>query len=295
MLGKYLLISALLLSGLVASPLYAAAYPYSSDETVIGTLRSYQLAPSESLLEVARDHSLGYGEITAANPGLDPFLPGAVTVMLPTSWILPEVKGAKQVVINISEMRLYYYISQQGTPLVMTFPIGIGSEGTNTPVGSFRVIEKMENPPWHVPASIRREHPELPAVVPPGPENPLGSHALRLSLGDVLIHSTNRPWGIGRKATHGCIRLYPEDMPGFYRLVPVGAVVTIIRQPVKVGVKGNRVYIEVHKDDGLKGLNYLREARRLLEQRGELANIDWSKLRQAARELRGLPVDISVE
>ncbi len=271
----------------------AAAYPYAPQENVIGCTTTYQVAPGESLLEVARKFGLGFNQIIEANPGLDPFFPGTITVTVPGSWIVPDPPGKGGIMINISEMRLYYFLSNNEVHEVMTYPIGIGSEGTDTPMGCFRIIQKMVNPTWRVPASIRKENPALPKEIPPGDDNPLGSHALRLSLGDVLIHSTNRPWGIGRKATHGCIRLYPEDMPTLFGLASVGTTVTIVRQPVKVGKSKGNVYIEVHKDDFLKGFDYGREARLLLNKKALLGKVDKQKLKQALKTKQGFPVDIS--
>jgi L,D-transpeptidase ErfK/SrfK len=273
---------------------YAEVYPYSKDNTVIGVVKTYKVNGNESLIEIARNFRLGYNEIVDANSGIDPFLPGNnSTIKIPTMWILPDVALYDGIVINITEMRLYYFFKQNKTSLVRTFPIGIGDEGNDTPVGNFKIVQKIVNPAWHVPESIKKERPELPNVVPPGPNNPLGSHALRLSLGSYLIHGTNRPWAVGRRVTHGCIRLYPEDIPMLFQMVPNGTKVTIVRQPVKVGVKGNSVYIEVHKDDTEKDINYFNEAVELLRKKGLLKKINTEKLYHAVREKSGIPVEIS--
>src|SRR5208337_3154223 len=188
---------------------------------------------------------------------------------------------------------LYYFFRHGGKPRVMTFPIGIGDEGTETPLGSFRIIEKITNPAWHVPASIRKEHPELPAVVPAGPDNPMGTHALRLSLSTVLIHGTNRPWCVGRKASHGCIRLYPEDIPKLFRMVTKGAPVTIVSQPVKIGVRERKVYIELHKDDSINSEALFKMATVLLAKKHLLGKVSSVKLLKALDDKRGFPVEIS--
>jgi L,D-transpeptidase ErfK/SrfK len=238
---------------------FAEVYSYEGGNNVIGYFQTYEVKDSESLIEIARKFDLGYNEIVAANPDRDPFVPGnGVSVEIPTSWILPDVIPYEGIVINLSEMRLFYFFNLLGSQLVMTFPIGIGSEGNNTPVGNFRVIEKTMNPSWNVPESIRKEKPYLPKVMPPGPDNPLGSHALRLSLGTILIHGTNKPWGVGRKVSHGCIRLYPEDIPRLFQLVSNGAKVTIVRQPIKVGKKASRVFIEVNDDPEVKGTIFMK-------------------------------------
>jgi L,D-transpeptidase ErfK/SrfK len=275
------------------SPAHAGLYSYSRDHTVLGMSRNYTVKGDESLIEIARRFDMGYNEIVAANPRLDPFIPGnGRTVKLSTAWILPDLREYDGIVLNLSEMRLYYFLSKNKSNMVMTFPIGIGSEGKETPIGTFRIIEKIVNPAWHVPASIRKEKPELPAVVPAGPDNPLGAYAMRLSEGTVLIHGTNRPYAVGRKASHGCIRMYPEDIPKLFQLVPNKTKVTIVRQPVKIGMLHNRVYLEVHRDRELN-INYFNEAVRLLVEKKLLQDIDKDKMIAALREKRGIPIDIS--
>jgi L,D-transpeptidase ErfK/SrfK len=272
----------------------AEVYSYGKDVTVIGSVETYKVKEHESLIEIARKFDLGFNEIADANPTLDPFVPGTgVAVVIPRSWILPDVQSYSGIVVNISEMRLYYFFEKGKSNVVRTFPIGIGDEGKDTPVGTFTVIQKIVNPVWHVPLSIQQERPELPKTVPPGPENPLGSHALRLSLGDVLIHGTNRPFAVGRRVTHGCIRLYPEDIPNLYSMVPNGMKVTIVRQPVKVGVKEKRVYIEVHKYENQEKVNYFNEAVRMLTKKGLLKGVSTEKIYWAVEEKSGIPVDIS--
>ncbi len=272
----------------------AGIHTYGQNNTVVGALETYTVKNDESLIEIARKFRLGYNEIVEANPGLDPFIPGnGRDVRIPSARILPDIPPYGGIVINLTEMRLYYFFRQNSLYRVATFPIGIGSEGTSTPVGKFRVIEKIVKPSWHVPESIRRENPELPRVVPAGPDNPLGSHALRLSLGSVLIHGTNRPFGIGRRASHGCIRLYPEDIPTLFKMVNTGTPVTIIRQPVKVGVSNNKVFVEVHRDDSGEKTNYFNEAASLLRKKNLLKHVDTRKLHQAVREKKGFPVEIS--
>lgn len=284
----------LIFSALSISSASAEVYSYSKDNAVIGVIKTHKVNGNESLIEVARSFGLGYNEIVDANPALDPFLPGNnATVNIPTMWILPDIPSYDGIVINISEMRLYYFLKQKKSSLVRTFPIGIGDEGNDTPIGNFRIIEKIVNPSWHVPESIKKERPELPNVIPPGPDNPLGTHALRLSLGSYLIHGTNRPWAVGRRVTHGCIRLYPEDIPKLFQIVPKGMKVTIVRQPVKVGIRDNKVYIEVHKDDYEKNINYFHEAVELLKKKGLLKKINTEKLYHAVREKSGIPVEIS--
>ena len=276
-----------------ASSVSAEVYSYTKGDTVIGLIQPYMVKGDESLIEIARKFGLGYNEITDANPDLDPFIPGVgMSVKIPTSWVLPDVTSYDGIVINLSEMRLYYFFTNRRSRLVNTFPIGIGSEGTDTPLGDFKVAEKIVRPRWHVPESIRKEKPALPRVIPPGPNNPLGSHALRLSSESILIHGTNKPYGIGRRVSHGCIRLYPEDIPKLFRSVPNGIRVIIVREPIKVGIKKNKVYIEVHKDEYIT-MNYFNEAVKLLRKKNLLKKVNTEKLYYAIRDKNGIPVLIS--
>ena len=278
---------------LTISLVSAEVYRFDEHDNVIGSIKKHTTKHEESLIEVARKYDLGFNEIADANPELDPFVPGdGVTVIIPTSWILPEVSSYKGIVINLSEMRLYYFFKKNKSVLVKTFPLGIGAEGSNTPEGTFTVIEKTVKPSWHVPESILKERPDSPKVVPPGPKNPLGSHALRLSLPTILIHGTNRPFGIGRTVSHGCIRLYPEDIPKLFKLVPTGTQVTIIRQPIKVGVENKNVYIEVHNDKQIH-LDYFDEAVKILKKKKLLKNVNTEKFYWAVKEKKGIPVNIS--
>jgi L,D-transpeptidase ErfK/SrfK len=269
-------------------------YGYDCCGQIMGSVTTYKVKEKESLIEIARKFSLGYNEITAANPDLDPFIPGeGASVTIPTSWILPDVESRDGIVINLSEMRLYNIYNVGSMLFVQTFPIGIGDEGSDTPTGQFRVIEKLVRPSWHVPESIKKEKPFLPDVVPPGPENPLGSHAMRLSNPRILIHGTNKPWGVGRRVSHGCIRLYPEDIPVLFRSAPKGVKVMIVKQPVKAGFKGDRVYIEVHGENSKSNNSYFDYAVRLLRKKHMLSRVNTEKLHYAIEEKKGMPVDIS--
>ncbi len=271
-------------------------YPYKKDTSLIGAPVTYKVKKGESLIEIIRKFDLGYNETVAANPRLAPSaLKSGASITMPTFWILPDEAERKDIVINLSEMRLYYFFEEKKTKSVITFPIGIGTEGRDTPVGRFSIIEKIENPSWHVPESIRKEKPDLPKVVPPGPNNPLGSHALRLSLGDILIHGTDQPWSIGRRISHGCIRLYPEDIPKLFGMAQKGAEVAIIHQPIKTGIKDGEIYIEVHSDDTMKDLNYFDAAVVLLCRKSLIKDIDLEKLYSAASQRSGVPVKISGE
>ncbi len=211
---------------------------------VIGMPMTYVVQPDDTLLDIARNHDVGYVEIRAANPGADPWLPEVGrTVTLPTRHVLPDAPR-RGIVINLAELRLYYFPPNGGQ--AMSFPLGIGGEGKETPVGTTQVVRKRVHPIWIPTASEHAEKPELPAVVPAGPDNPMGDFALYLGWRGYAIHGTNNPYSIGRRDSHGCIRLLPEDIERLFRLVPVGTPVRVVDQPAKVGWLGGQLYLEIH-------------------------------------------------
>ncbi|HET7753595.1 MAG TPA: L,D-transpeptidase family protein [Anaeromyxobacteraceae bacterium] len=266
-----------------------------ADGEVLGTVGTRIVRDGESLIEIAREHNVGFNAIAAANPGVDEFVPDEGTaVTIPNRFVVPRAAAPGVVAVNLSEMRLYYWPRGKPRGEIASFPVGVGMEGWHTPLGTFTVVGKTANPTWIPPASIRREDPELPARVPPGPDNPLGTHALRLSSGSIMIHGTDKPFGVGRKASHGCIRLYPEDIPRLFELVPVKTRVTIVREPVKVGLRGGRVYVEIH-DDPDSDADVAKEATRLLAARGIADRVDQQRLQTALEQRRGIPVDVSIE
>jgi L,D-transpeptidase ErfK/SrfK len=280
---------AVLISCPIALPSFAAEF--QREGTIIGKPDTYLVKDGESLPEIAKRFDIGFGAITAANPGVDPFVPDAGRrIVLPTEWILPAAPIRKGIVINIAEMRLFFY-PRDGSQTVTTFPIGIGDQGKETPVGTFTIIEKIRNPAWYVPESIRKEKPYLPAVVPPGPDNPMGSHALRLSNPTVLIHGTDRPWGIGTRDSHGCIRLYQEDIARLFGMTRNGTLVSIVNQPVNAAAKGDRVFLEVHDYEDERDL--YREAVAVLEAKDLTSRVDLEKARKAVQDRTGLLVDVT--
>lgn len=270
------------------------AYSLGEGDSVIGLPGSYTLRGGESLHEAALNAGLGYGEVAQANPGVDPWLPGDGTeIVLPTMWVLPQAPR-EGIVVNLAEMRLYHYFEADGRRLVRTFPIGIGREAFDTPTGSYTVAQKLQNPSWTVPKSIRAENPSLPAIVPPGPENPLGRFALRLSDPSYLIHGTNRPLGIGRRVSHGCIRMYPGDIAALFKAVAPGTPVRIVYQPVKVGRRDGAVFVEAHRGYIEEDESALWErAVGLLAEGGLLGETDSALLHRALGELTGLPLSVT--
>jgi len=212
-------------------------------EDVIGKPATYVTSDEDTLLDIGRSYDLGYVEIRAANPGIDPWLPGAgKTLTLPTQHVLPDAQR-RGIVINLPELRLYYFPAQ-GAP--RSFPIGIGGEGKETPVGRTVIASKRMHPSWMPTKSEHEEDPELPVTVPPGPDNPMGDYALYLGWKGYAIHGTNNPYSIGRRDSHGCIRMYPEDIAALFGLVAVGTPVAVVDQPAKVGWLDGMLYLEVH-------------------------------------------------
>lgn len=281
---------------ILSSP--AAAAPPPDD--VIGELDAHVAVLEDTLLDLAIEHDLGYVEILAANPGIDPWLPGEGTfIVLPTMHVLPMAER-RGIVINLAEMRLYWFPPGGQT---VTMPIGIGSEGWTSPLGHTSIVRKRVNPTWVPPPSVRAEDPELPSTVPPGPDNPLGTHALDLGWPAVVLHGTNRPYGIGRRVSHGCFRLSNAHAEHLYREVPVGTAVHIIDQPVKIGWRERALYLEIHptqsQADELERMGRMTDApipnlrEQISRTAGQQSEIDWAAVERAARERSGLPVRIS--
>ena len=220
---------------------------------VVGAMTTIQARADDTLIEIARRHGLGYQDIVRANPDVDTWLPGEGTeVVLPTRYVLPPGQR-RGLILNLPEYRLYYFPepSPGEAAVVMTYPISIGRMDRETPLGRTSVISKVRNPAWYPPASVRAEHAAdgdpLPRIVPPGPDNPLGKYAMRLGLPGYLIHGTNRPAGVGMRVTHGCIRLFPEDIGFLFGQVGLNTTVRIINEPVKIGWNGDELVIEVHQ------------------------------------------------
>ncbi|MCH6549202.1 MAG: L,D-transpeptidase family protein [Proteobacteria bacterium] len=223
------------------------------DDDVVGALTVVNARADETLLDLARRHGLGYEDIVRANPEVDTWLPGEGTeVLLPTRYVLPP-GPRKGVILNLAEYRMYYFPEpKDGEPaIVMTYPMSIGRMDWETPLGLTHIVSKVRNPTWYPPDSVRAEHAAngdpLPRIVPPGPKNPLGAFAMRLGLPGYLIHSTNRPAGVGMRVTHGCIRMFPEDIRFLFDQVSVNTPVRIINQPVKIGWHGDELVMEVHR------------------------------------------------
>lgn len=296
----------LLLNLCSAPPAKALRYVLDdSGATLIGEIVTTEAGERDTLLDIARLYGFGYQDMKLVNPELDTWLPGAgQEVILPAQFILPAARQ-EGIVLNIPEMRLYYYPPPaQGQPReVLTYPLGIGREGWATPYIATRIIEKKVKPSWYPPESIRREHAEagdpLPKVVRPGPDNPLGDYAMRLGRPEYLIHGTNKPYGIGMRVSHGCIRLYPEDIEALFAEVTLKTPVNIINQPYKLGVKDEVIYLEAHpflQEDSEQYQNNLTSVVSLLIKMadGRDYELDWDKAHEAINQPTGLPVAIGM-
>jgi L,D-transpeptidase ErfK/SrfK len=243
----------------------------------------------ETLLDVAFRHRVGFEAVERLNPGLDAWVPPAGSLVeLPTQLILPDAPE-KGLLINIPEMRLYDF-RQPGTPEV--FAVAVGDAADPTPVGSFKVGDKRVDPHWTVPASIRAEKPELPAVVPPGPDNPLGSRWMTVGNSSYGIHGTNVKWSIGRIATHGCVRLYEDDMERLYERTPSGTPLRLIYQAFKWGLDGSVLYLEAHPDIYGRQPDRLAEALATPRALGLLRALDLEAVLRTVEETRGVPVPV---
>lgn len=292
-----LLLSCYILLLLSVSPAHAAFYTLYGD--VIGFMQHYTVKEDDNLYAIARGHEIGIVELLAANPGTDVWEPEVGKKLTITNMHILPPGPREGIVINLSELRMFYYAPDN---TVMSAPIGIGREGWRTPVGSTKILRKREHPTWTPPPSIREENPDLPASFPPGPDNPLGDYALDLGFYGILIHGTNRPYGIGKRSSHGCIRMYPEDIEVLFEQVEAGMPVTIIDTSYKLGWQGRTLYLEVtptqeqsdviaqYRQPVPDSIPEIYDAIRELA--GEEVDIHWYEVDQAAGERTGIPVAI---
>lgn len=289
-------------------PLDTSRFDGLPDSTeLVGAVQVLFARYENTFAAIARQYDIGYEALRRANPGVDQWLPGAGTpIYLPTRSILPDAPR-DGIVVNLAAMRLFYFQEASGgndanAPLIVTtHPIGIGRDGWSTPTGAAEVIEKVRDPAWYVPASVRKEHAELgdplPSVVPPGPDNPLGRYALQLSLPGYLIHGTNKPAGVGMRVSHGCIRLYPEDIETLFRAVPRGTRVRIVDQPVLAGWADGELFLEVHPALEEQGRDLAAEAEKVLaaavERTGaEHVSVNREAVARVVAEQRGIPFPV---
>ena len=293
---------------LACAPALASLYPLPTDgSAVVGTDGSVKTVYEDTLPDIAHRYSLGYYEIIRANPGVDVWLPGADRVLtLPGRRILPP--GPHEgIVVNLPEHRLYYFPKPhwRDRPVVITYPVSIGKMDWRTPLGETTVIAKIKHPAWYPPESIRKEHAEngdpLPKMVGPGPDNPLGDYALRLAAGkgEYMIHGTNNPTAVGMAVTHGCIRMYPEDVAALFALIPIGTKVRLVNEPVKVAWVDGQLFLEAHPPVDEEGQSVAPDLQ-LLSQKldhalgNDNAAIHWDLARATLRAASGIPIVIGL-
>ena len=272
-------------------------------EDLVGQVQVIKAAYEDTFADLGVKYDLGYNEMVAANPGVDAWLPGAGTeIVLPTRFILPP--GPREgIVINIAEYRLYYY--PKGGHTVFTYPLGIGRDGWGSPTGVAKVVDKIKDPAWYPPESIRAEHAAegdpLPKVVPPGPDNPLGPYKIRLTMPGYLIHGSDKKFGIGTQTSHGCFRMYNFNVTELVQMLPIGTPVRIIDEPYKFGVSQGKLYLEAHQPVNLKGdpteidrqaavVNALIKRDDLLQANSA---VNWNTVRDVVQGQDGLPVEIA--
>jgi L,D-transpeptidase ErfK/SrfK len=292
------------------APVETRHFELAAGQELVGETQVLFARYENTFSAIGRQYNLGYEEMRTANPGVDQWLPGEGTpIYLPTQTILPETPR-NGIVVNVPAMRLYYFEklkpAKAGEPEIVkvsTHPIGIGVEGWATPFGEGKVTGKARDPVWYVPASIRKEHAErgdpLPSIVPPGPDNPLGAYAMTLSLPGYLIHGTNKPAGVGMRSSHGCIRLYPEDIEALFTRVARGTEVRLVNQPVLAGWRDGQLYLEVHPPLAEEQHDLVAEAdaalNRALERAGAAAaavTIDRAAIEKIVAEQRGIPLPV---
>lgn len=285
----------------------AAVYPLPAEGDLVGTLETVVAGREDTLIDIAHAHGLGYEELVNANPGVDPWVPGEGTVVvLALRRILPDAPR-EGIVVNLPEHRLYYYPPAKAgeARVVITYPVSVGKMDWHTPIGLTKVVQKIKDPPWYPPESVRNEHAAhgdpLPKVVPAGPDNPLGQFALRLGIpgGSYLIHGTNKWAGIGMQVTHGCMRLYPEDIEALFKIVGTDTPVRIVNQPQKVGWADGRLYVEVHPplsdaDDSIVAPDRTELARRVTAQaRTRGLAVQWTEAEAAYEAHSGIVAPVS--
>jgi L,D-transpeptidase ErfK/SrfK len=297
--------ASLMIGGPAGATVFELASP---DAAVLGREERVVTTEEDTLYAIAQRFSLGSEEVVRVNPGVDPWLPRAGrSIVIPGERILPP--GPREgIVVNLPEHRLYYYPPLvAGKPqVVYTYPISIGKMDWSTPLGKTKIQDKRVNPTWTPPESVRQEHiangdPPLPAVVPAGPDNPLGAHAMRLALpGAYLIHGTNNPIAVGMAVTHGCIRMYPDDIAELFPMIKVGTPVYLINEPVKIAWQDGRLLLEAHPpvdSQGQTGEPDLRVFEDLLQKAlgDTVVAIHWDLARAELGSARGMPAVVGIE
>jgi L,D-transpeptidase ErfK/SrfK len=294
--------AALLLTVALPGEAPARSFPLTKGQNAVGDIGQYIAKYEDTLLDVARTSDIGYTQLVIANRGVDPWIPGRdVKVALPQFYLLPE--GPRRgIVINLAEQRLFYF--PPGGHTVETFPIGVGVQGWNTPLGATEVVEKQVHPGWSPPASIRAEKLELPSYVPPGPDNPLGDYAMRMGWRSYLIHGTNLPDGVGRNSSHGCVRMYPEDIDHLFHEVGIGTSVRVLNQEVVAAWVDNQLYVAVFPNKEQTDQIDIEQPwtkelpadliERVSAAAGDAVNrVDWDLVKRIGMERTGVPTPVT--
>jgi L,D-transpeptidase ErfK/SrfK len=282
----------------------ANEYVLPPGEEVVGQTVRVQAAPDDTFTSIAQRHGAGFDEMKLANPKVDAWLPKG-TVVVPTRFVLPDAPR-DGVILNVAELRLYYFPPAKPgeSRRVLTYPVSVGRMDWQTPLGTTKVVRKAANPIWTPPESIRREAAAegltLPPQVLPGPDNPLGPFALYLGVPGYLLHGTDerKQAGIGIMATHGCVRMYNEDVESLYGRVPVGTPVHLVDQPYKVGWSDGVLYLEAHPpfgEDAEGDVRHLTDMVQIvLEATRQYPDypIDWKRAEAEVQKPSGIPVPI---
>jgi L,D-transpeptidase ErfK/SrfK len=283
--------------------LAAHEFELPDGETMVGTIAAINTRENDALPDIARHFGLGYNDISIANSTVSPWTPAPGSrVLLPSQFILPD-SPHKGIALNLANMRLFYYPKKQ-LGKVYTYPVGIGRQGWNTPMGLTSIVTKDANPSWTVPESIHREHAEkgdsLPKVVGAGPDNPLGLYAMRLGIPGYLIHGTNKPYGIGMQISHGCVQLYPEDIEVLFKKVTVGVPVRIIHQPYLTAWHQDMLYLEAHDPLPKWAKDKTRLKKQVVQQLHEISakksvTVDWEKVDRILQRADGIPTPVLMQ
>ena len=301
-LAAYWLLAVAIAAPVPVAAAYSGVWQANAQDAVVGRNQVYIARYEDTLLDIARRFGMGLAELRLANPEVDIWLPGAGTaIRVPSRFILPE--GPRSgLVVNVAEMRIYYF--PKGESIVRTWPISIGRVGWETPLGKTSIVRKKARPTWYPPDSIREEAARsgdpLPRIVGPGPGNPLGSHALYLGFPQYLIHGTNKPFSIGMRVSHGCVRMYPEHIVELYELVEPGTPVTLVHQGVKAGWAGDKLYLEVHRETGVPDEEARPSMTKVVSSliaatpaMGAPLALDWERVEEALATANGIPIAVA--
>ena len=289
---------------LVSFLIFVPSLANSSESNSVGEAMNHISEDGDTIVSIARKYGVGYVELRSANPDVDVWMiREGSNIIIPSMHILPEFDG-KGIVVNLPEMRLYAFLDSDNDPV--TFPLGIGRTGLSTPLGRTNIVRKVSGPMWTPTKRMREEDPSLPETMPPGKDNPLGTHMLYFDWPEYGIHGTDKPYGIGRRVSSGCLRMYPEDISQFYHMIEVGTEVKVIDQAIKVGWVGDELYMEAHTE--IDQVNLMEsqgfvdgydlsddQLRLIFSKAGDsIDNLDWEMIRNIVQDRSGVPEVIAI-